>query len=448
MKNDLTVYDGKGGSIMRLCRVEICGIKNVLSGTVTMPACHRGGYYDGQAEVMGIYGRNGSGKTAVIDALALFAALGKGEKVPNAGMVNAKLGRASCAFTFYYAPAPEDADEELRQDGWLLTYTVGLDADGRLTEEKLTCRRVLDGKRGREGLIAVHESGILSPKRLKKDGKRLAAITQGCSHRSLLFHPDFCQAVSDGSEGAAVRLPLHTAVAVLKSYAADCLHIVRAAPLFGQMQPQGSVTLLLPNPYGTVTVTPKTPIAQDLLEAVERAVTDTDAIMRHIVPGLRFSLRKSKDDSGHYCRLYAIRDGAEFPLSAESAGIRKLFAVFHLLIAMYRDESVCLVIDEMDAGLYEYLFGELLTLLTENGSGQLIFTSHNLRPLEILDTDRILFATPDPDNKYLRLRPGKGNLRDRYLRVLALGGDDDVIGTGSDLYEIDRAFRRAGKGEK
>lgn len=36
-----------------------------------------------------------------------------------------------------------------------------------------------------------------------------------------------------------------------------------------------------------------------------------------------------------------------------------------------------------NGGIFEYLLGELLNIISEKGKGQLIFTSHNLRPLEI-----------------------------------------------------------------
>ena len=40
------------------------------------------------------------------------------------------------------------------------------------------------------------------------------------------------------------------------------------------------------------------------------------------------------------------------------------------------------MIDELDSGIYEYLLGECLEVMQDKAKGQLIFTSHNLRPLE------------------------------------------------------------------
>ena len=56
----------------------------------------------------------------------------------------------------------------------------------------------------------------------------------------------------------------------------------------------------------------------------------------------------------------------------------------------------------MDAGIFEYLLGELLKVISEKGKGQLIFTSHNLRPLETIDKGFIAFTTVNPENRYIR----------------------------------------------
>ena len=48
------------------------------------------------------------------------------------------------------------------------------------------------------------------------------------------------------------------------------------------------------------------------------------------------------------------------------------------------------MVDELDSGIYEYLLGECLEVMQDKAKGQLIFTSHNLRPLEILENDSLL----------------------------------------------------------
>ncbi len=114
---------------------------------------------------------------------------------------------------------------------------------------------------------------------------------------------------------------------------------------------------------------------------------------------------------------------------------------------MYNDSSVLIAIDELDAGVFETLLGALLHTIEETGKGQLIFTSHNLRPLEVLDKKNIVFTTANPDNRYIRLKNVKdrNNLRDIYIRALNLGGQDEELSTEMHEVDIRRSLRKAGK---
>ena len=68
----------------------------------------------------------------------------------------------------------------------------------------------------------------------------------------------------------------------------------------------------------------------------------------------------------------------------------------------WKGKEEYLTVDELDAGIFEYLLGELLKVISEKGKGQLIFTSHNLRPLETIDKGFIAFTTVNPENRYIR----------------------------------------------
>ena len=86
------------------------------------------------------------------------------------------------------------------------------------------------------------------------------------------------------------------------------------------------------------------------------------------------------------CRVqvFSVRNGKRLPLMCESDGIKRLISFIQLLIVSYNNPFCTLVIDEIDSGIFEYLLGELLKIVTTEGKGQMIFTSHNLRPLETI----------------------------------------------------------------
>ena len=109
--------------------------------------------------------------------------------------------------------------------------------------------------------------------------------------------------------------------------------------------------------------------------------------------------------------------------------------------------GVTVAIDELDSGVFEYLLGEMLNIISEKGKGQLIFTSHNLRPLETIDKGFIAFTTTNQKNRYIRLTNVKGtnNLRDFYYRDIVLGEQSEQVYNPTNNFEIALAFREAGE---
>ena len=140
------------------------------------------------------------------------------------------------------------------------------------------------------------------------------------------------------------------------------------------------------------------------------------------------------------------RAGKRFSLKHESEGIRKIISMLGFLVEVYNKENIIAVIDELDAGVFEYLLGELIEIFSESAKGQLIFTSHNLRVLEKLPPYKVVFSTASPTNRYIRLTGIKpsNNLRDIYLRGIQLGGHEEELYQGVSNSKIKRALRKAG----
>lgn len=102
------------------------------------------------------------------------------------------------------------------------------------------------------------------------------------------------------------------------------------------------------------------------------------------------------------------------------------------------------MVDELDASIFEYLLGELLSVWEENAQGQLIFTAHKLHPLEMLDKRSVVFTTADPHHRFIRLKNIKAsnNLRDVYLRSIFIGGQGYELYEETNKTEIARAIRK------
>lgn len=176
-------------------------------------------------------------------------------------------------------------------------------------------------------------------------------------------------------------------------------------------------------------------------------------VLSQLVPSLKIDLKNLGDEllqngtTASKIQLVSPKNNREIPLQYESEGIKKIISILPLLILVYNNNSITVAIDELDSGVFEYLLGEILRIISEKGKGQLIFTSHNLRPLETIDRSFIAFTTTNPDKRYIRLTNLKtsNNLRDFYYRDIILGEQKEPLYDTTHNSEIAFALREAGK---
>ena len=195
-------------------------------------------------------------------------------------------------------------------------------------------------------------------------------------------------------------------------------------------------------------------IPTESYETICNIFKQTNEVLPKIIPNLTVSLEEigtqtlENGKQGTRIQFIANRIGKKpLPFSYESDGVKKITSVLSLLTAMFSDPSVFVVIDELDAAIYEYLLGDVVKILNNHGSGQLLFTSHNLRVLEVLGVENIMVTTTNEMNRFIHLKDIKetNNLRRVYLRAIQLGGQDEAIYEETDSFDIQRAFKRAGE---
>ena len=194
-------------------------------------------------------------------------------------------------------------------------------------------------------------------------------------------------------------------------------------------------------------------VRKELLDEVRRGIDNTNIVLEQLIPGLTIGIKVTgeqvEQDGGISCITHLIsnKNSKEIPLRYESEGIKKMIAILNLLINVYNEPSITVAIDELDSGIFEYLLGELLGIISQKGKGQLIFTSHDLRPLETIDKGFVAFTTTNPKNRYIRFTNVKksNNLRDFYYKDIMLGGQNEVVYDKTNNHEIAFALREAGK---
>ena len=195
------------------------------------------------------------------------------------------------------------------------------------------------------------------------------------------------------------------------------------------------------------------------LQMLQTALKGLSVVLKQLIPGMTLEAVRQVDidldderntrvrSKGTKVLVYTVRDNVRIPIAEESAGIIRLISIIGLLSYAFANQNVTVAIDEIDAGVYEYLLGELLLVFEEYGSGQLIFTCHNLRPMEVLNKKYIYFTTTNSENRYLKPKSirNENNLRDVYLREIVMGGQEEELYSAAKHGKLASAFQKAGE---
>ena len=152
----------------------------------------------------------------------------------------------------------------------------------------------------------------------------------------------------------------------------------------------------------------------------KKRVSEVNSILKEILPSV--SLVYESDD-----RLLIEKNGVRIPFSAASYGEKKLIRLTKDLFEVSLYDGITIIIDEFDEGLFELRLEKLLFWLLDNTIGMVIFTAHNLMPLEVLPPKAIWFTTVAQKKLYATMRnvKSKSNMRDKYYRILTVGDEEN-----------------------
>lgn len=423
-----------------------------------------------KAEILGIYGQNGSGKTAIVDALYFL------QKV----MVGADLDQSLEDYMTIDSDTAEIfADFNIFMDGIVfeIGYTLSL---SREEKEIVINREILRSAKNENG-IRTNKIIFMDYQRdqtdvIFKPQKRLDEILEANkeiktdlivarkmaekSNCSYIFGESsreiFCREYKNGFQQFSVI------ISSLFEFALKDLFVIRNTHS-GVI----SANFVLPMAFRiendnigakgdfAVPLTEPILVDEERKNLLETIVEQINIVLYTIIPGLQVTIKNygkqslDNGEEGWKLELMSKREGMkEIPIRMESEGIIKIISILNALIQAFGNPSICLVIDELDSGIFEYMLGELLDIFKKSAKGQLIFTSHNLRALEMIDKESIMFSTTNPDNRYIHMKNVResNNLRNMYIRSITLGGQSEQIYEETDSLKIARAFRKAGRG--
>lgn len=467
--------------LVRIIRNELFNFKNVEYGDIrymNYSAVNNNAQIE-ERDVVGLYGQNGSGKTAIVESLDILKCILSGVEVPYRvyeGLLSTD-NKTELSTVFFM---------EYSGQKYKIQYDVILFADRKEEKISLLKEKIIYWRRGKtwkterdlEFCNPYYDTdSILNDVAVKFQSTHMKAfqdtiITKGfqnlavyCAQKklSIFFNELMLDKLTKRNEEPTLEESiLSTIIQGLSSFGRLYFQVVK----INQLADINKNNILPVNIYAEsesfvmqgclpLVMNGQGKIPKSLYLSLKKAIFAINIALKAIVPNLSIDLRSISEEldkegnSSVLVEVYSIRDGKEFLTKYESEGIKRIISLLNYLISLYNYPEICLVVDELDSGIFEYLLGELLGVLNEEAKGQLIFTSHNLRAFEKLNIKNIVCTTVNPKNRYIRLvgKEKNHNPRDFYIRTITIGGQQEELYDEADLQSIGYAFRRACKGE-
>lgn len=463
-------------NIVRIESITLSNFKNVVNGALTFENTRK----PYTASVLGLYGQNGSGKTALIDAIALLKLALCGQAIPVrfCDYINVDAEYSALKYEFkvvnkdtnaLYTAVYEfciqkdvddsaqntDSDNGIPEQYKVIIFDEKLSYSYECGKEKRNLLPIID-TRTEDIFTPKTKYDLLTGKNKNVEtdlivAKKLAKTTS----RSFIFSKELLKVIRSNCK-EPWRIFLMESLVNFGNFELFVINTsnsglisMNALPLAFKYveKSRGTVgSLMLPLDGSAI-------IPQETVDIVKKVIDHMNIVLMQIIPGLTISVKDlgpqvlKNGKVGNKIQMMSNKNSKEIPLQYESDGIKKIVSILQLLIVVYNNPSITVAIDELDSGIFEYLLGEILHIISEKGKGQLIFTSHNLRPMETIDRGFIAFTTTNPSNRYIRFSNVKSNnnLRDFYYRDIVLGEQSETVYESTNNYEIALAFREAGE---
>lgn len=362
----------------RLSRIEIYNFKNIKRAEL-----------DFKNSMLGLYGQNGSGKTALIEVLDLVKTILCGHSVSsdflNMIHVDAEYSRIVVQFTMDEKERHSEIEYSFKlnrsciyDEIFSYAYT---DGETRVVKSKLidtSNSPTFSPVSKYKSLIGTSKENELNVMVIKMMARK--------EFRSFIFSSEFLEVVRNRSnECKDKEFMRHMYILEsLVNFANYELFVVKSKCCIDD-----SMVL-----------------SKSALDVYKRKIESMNRVLPYLVPDLTMGVKVlgkelMRDSSVGY-RVELVSN--KIPFQYESDGVKRIVSILQPLIEIFNNTSVVVAIDDLDCGIHEYLFGEIVKLMCEQAKGQLIFTAHNLRPLEIINKKFLVFTTTDPENRYVRYK--------------------------------------------
>ena len=464
---------------IRLLSIKIKNIKNVKQGYIEFKSkkqIEKGLFDLKTSDVIGIYGPNGSSKTAVVNAFNILkniivsrddAKVNHFDEKEVYDIINKNENEATLELTYLI--------DNVKKMICIYEVVLGKNDSTKtafIKSEKLSYKLFSDELDKWNSKVKLVEVDFMNENLLdfiqplslvtllKKYDKNTIGLLQrlvgsvSSNNSSFIFSDIFISTLYKIQELQFEAFSLKR----LKIYATHNMHVydnkeisqiaaMDAIPFLYRSETEKAINTT----FGKFSIFGESILSNEVKPVVFEYFKEIDIVINKIVPNMHVSVIDlgnailENGVEGFRCEVVSIRNDLKIPLRLESDGIKKIISLISAMVDVFNNKSSILIVDEFDSGIFEYLLGELLKGFKEEAKGQFLFTSHNLRALEVIK-DSIVFSSLDENNKYItypRLSKTE-NLRSQYLRKLFLDSDNN-FSEQIDLYDIYRSFVKAGE---
>ena len=468
---------------IRLLSVKINNIKNVKNGYIEFESkkqVEKGLFDLKTSDIVGIYGPNGSSKTAMVNAFGILKSIIiSQDNVNNASkinhfdekevydLINKNENEANIELTYLVN------QKEKRM--CIYEIVIGKNEQSKIAfikSEKLSYRIYSNENSKWMTKVKLVEvdfsnenlSDFISPSTfisaLKRSDKNIPNVLQrlvgstSSNNNSFVFSDTFINILESNNDYRSSAIALKT----LKIYSIHNMHVydnkdisqiaaIDAIPFFYRSEAKNQINTFI----GKFNIFGESILDINIKPIIIDYFKEIDIVINKIIPNMHVEIVDLGNTTlengmeGFKCEVVSIRNDLKIPLRLESDGIKKIISLISSMVDVFNNKSSILVVDEFDSGIFEFLLGELLRGFKDEAKGQFLFTSHNLRALEVI-RDSIVFSSLDENDRYISYpRISKSeNLRNQYLKKLFLDSDNKYA-EQIDLYDIYRAFIKAGE---
>lgn len=379
--------------VVKLKRVIIENVKNTKYGAV-----------DFSNNVMGIYGTSGLGKSTLLEVVELTSKLIKGEKIERYQNI---LSEEDARITV-------ELEELLNGELTKVIYSYvlkGKYSDFEILEETVV---IVNDEETKEVFKYRNGYEFDGKEAVFKDVLEILSDISKENCTSYIFNSGF--------RSIKISEELSEAVTILNVFSKNVL-------VYKENN--------LESKY----------ISCKVLEDYKRKAKKISDVLGYIESGLSLELKETDRRLGSYqtdLRLniragltsdevkieYIVKKVEKngIALQYESSGTKKLVNLVSYLVEVYNNKNAILLVDDIDRDMHEFLMGEILEVLSDGSRGQIIYTGHNLRALEVLPAEKLVFTTTNADNRYIKLaHKVHNNKRSEYIRALQLGGQAEEL---------------------